>query len=155
VRTALIDENWYGTCGEKCDRIVLRQQIFGLPGDLVANFAASAAPLAKRGSESSSGKLIAAGFEGLIEVDASVRAEDDRCRRHLRNMLADGNINACAHPNWTVAALVRDRADQLRGRHAQSRRCIETPCSAGDLDEIAIVAVCPRRLPGQNSLRPT
>ena len=74
----MIDENSYGICGEKCDRIMLRQQIFGLPGDLVANFAASAAPLAKRGSESSSGKLIAAGFEGLIEVDASVPAEDDR-----------------------------------------------------------------------------
>ena len=74
----MIDENSYGICGEKCDRIMLRQQIFGLPGDLVANFAASAAPLAKRGSESSSGKLMQRVSKGLIKVDASVRAEDGR-----------------------------------------------------------------------------
>jgi hypothetical protein len=61
-------------------------------------------------------------------------------------MLADSNINACAHPKLDGHRSYADRAAQLRGRHALSRRCIETPWSAGDLDEIAIVAVCPRRL---------
>jgi hypothetical protein len=61
-------------------------------------------------------------------------------------MLADSNINACAHPKLDGHRSYADRAAQLRGRHALSRRCIETPWPAGDLDEIAIVAVCLRRL---------
>ena len=69
-------------------------------------------------------------------------------------MLVDSNSDVSAHPKLDGCQSHPDRAAQLRGRHALSRLGVETLCSINDLDEIAIVAVCLSRSPGQNSLRP-
>ena len=100
-------------------------------------------------------QIDAAGLEGpdLRSTHRSARRMAG-CRNHLRNILVDSSIDAYAHLKLDRRQSHADRAAQLRGCHALSRCCVETPCSVSDLDEIAIGAVRLRRLPGQNSLRP-